>query len=145
VIHGYISLSGLISFLIVQSFANSDHPNGHPERAFFKNPKILGLGRQIGLKFLRHLEYFQPNYWHYFGTVSPLSMKKCIWSFSYKKLWLSGLKYITPKYDIDHKEFGKEPSHFRHSMLRQILIKSQKSDQRHPQHQTSYLRGPESS
>jgi hypothetical protein len=26
VIHGYISLSGLISFLIVQSFANSDHP-----------------------------------------------------------------------------------------------------------------------
>ena len=28
-IHGYISLSGLISFLIVQSFANSDHPSEH--------------------------------------------------------------------------------------------------------------------
>ena len=27
VIHGYISLSGLISFLIVQSFQNSGHPN----------------------------------------------------------------------------------------------------------------------
>ena len=81
---------------------------------FFKNPKLLGLGRQIGLKFLRKLSYFWPNYQHYFGTVSPLSMEKCIFgSFSYKKLWFSGLKHITPKYDIGRKKFGKEPSHFR--------------------------------
>ena len=25
---------------------------GHPERVFFENPKLLGLGRQIGLKML---------------------------------------------------------------------------------------------
>ena len=24
---------------------------GHPERVFFLNPKLLGLGRQIGLEF----------------------------------------------------------------------------------------------
>ena len=29
VIHGYISLSGLISFLIVQNFENKSHPNAH--------------------------------------------------------------------------------------------------------------------
>ena len=30
VIHGYISLSGLISFLIVQNFANKSHPRPQP-------------------------------------------------------------------------------------------------------------------
>ena len=30
-IHGYISLSGLNSFLIVQNFANSAHPNVQPQ------------------------------------------------------------------------------------------------------------------
>ena len=29
---------------------------------------------------MRHLGYFWPNYKHYFGTVSPLSMEKCSWS-----------------------------------------------------------------
>ena len=43
---------------------------------FFKNLKLLGLGRQNGRTFLRHLGYFRPNY---FGTVCPLSMGKCIW------------------------------------------------------------------
>ena len=46
-------------------------------------------------------------------------MGKCIWFFSYKKLWFSGLhktynSQITPKYNIG----CKEPSHFRLRWLR---------------------------
>ena len=52
---------------------------------FFKNSKLLGLGRQIGLKILRHLRYFRPNYQHYFGNVSPLSMGKYRWFFFIQK------------------------------------------------------------
>ena len=34
-----------------------------PQRElFYENPKILGLGRQIGLKFWERLVYFWPNY-----------------------------------------------------------------------------------
>ena len=40
VIHLYISLSGLISFLIVQSFANSDHPSMDTYPAYFHRPKF---------------------------------------------------------------------------------------------------------
>ena len=28
---------------------------------------------------MRHLGYFWPNYKHYYGTASPLSMGKCCW------------------------------------------------------------------
>ena len=35
---------------------NTDY--GHPERAFFKNSKLLGFGRQIGLKFLEAFGVF---------------------------------------------------------------------------------------
>ena len=36
---------------------------------------------------MRHLGYFWPNYKHYFGTVSPLSMGECSWfSFLQKTL-----------------------------------------------------------
>ena len=35
--------------------------NGHPERASFKNSKVLGLGRQIGLKFWGAFWLFPPK------------------------------------------------------------------------------------
>ena len=35
-----------------------------------------------------HLEYFRPNYQHYFGTVSPL--ENGVGFFSFKKLWNLG-------------------------------------------------------
>ena len=31
---------------------------GHAERAFFQNPKLFGLGRQIGLKFIEAFVVF---------------------------------------------------------------------------------------
>ena len=42
----------------------------------------------------------------------PCPWKNVFGSFPYKKLLFSGLKCITLKYDIGHKEFRKEPSHF---------------------------------
>ena len=40
---------------------------------------------KMGWNFMRHLGYFWPNYKHYFGTVSPLSMGKCSWFFFLQK------------------------------------------------------------
>ena len=87
------------SSLSSKSFIAPNHGLRTPrENFFFKNPKLLGLGRQIGLKFFEaFLGYFWPNYQHYFGTVSPLSMEKCIGIFFLQKTLVSGLKHITPK------------------------------------------------
>jgi hypothetical protein len=43
---------------------------GHPERAFFKNLKLLGLGRQIGLKFFEAVgEFSAVLFWHFESLV----------------------------------------------------------------------------
>ena len=70
---------------------NTDY--GHPERVFFKNPKLLGLGRQIGLKFFEAFGVFSIS--THFGTVSPLSMFSII-----QPLFLKKTKTLhpTPKY-----------------------------------------------
>ena len=88
------------------------------QRGFFFS-KILNFwawADKLGWNFLRHLGYFRPNYQHYFGTASPLSMGKCIWFFFLQKTLVFRSKtynsQITPKYDIGRKEFGKDPSHF---------------------------------
>ena len=46
-IHLYISLSGLISFLIVQSFANSDHPTIHGKKADTTKTRQLKIGSEV--------------------------------------------------------------------------------------------------
>ena len=84
---------------MIPHFMHFDIPHtdyGHPERAFFKNYKLLGLGRQIGLNFMRHLLYFWPNYKHYlvFWHCESLVVAG---SLSHKKLWFLGIKHITPK------------------------------------------------
>ena len=48
---------------------------GHPERAFFQKPKLLGLGWQIGLKFIEAFVVFSVElFWHcelyVFGSTS---------------------------------------------------------------------------
>jgi hypothetical protein len=90
---------------------------GHPERAFFKNPKLLGLGRQIGLKFFEAFRVFSAKLSALFWHCESLVHRKCIWFFFLQKTLVFRSKtynsQITPKYDIGRKEFGKEPSHFR--------------------------------
>ena len=72
---------------------------GHPDRAFFlKIRNFWAWADKLGRNFMRHLGYFWPNYKHYFGTVSPLSMGKCSWFSFLQKLWFLGLKHTTPKY-----------------------------------------------
>ena len=69
---------------------------------------------------------FWPIYQHYFGTVSPLSMGNCIWFFFLQKTWVFMSKtynsQITPKYDIGHKEFVKEPSLFHLGWINLMVI-----------------------
>ena len=65
---------------------------------FFKNLKLLGLGRQIGLKLL---EAFGGIFSQTISTILALWFP-CPWenvacSFSYKKLRFLGLKHIAPK------------------------------------------------
>ena len=50
-IHGYISLSGLIRFLIVQNFPNSAHPNGHPILGVETN-KMSSIEYGIGTQYV---------------------------------------------------------------------------------------------
>ena len=59
---------------------------------FFKNLKLLAVGRQIGLKLFEAFGVFRPKYQDYFGTVSPLSTGKCIWFFSLQKTLVSRSK-----------------------------------------------------
>ena len=82
---------------------------GHTERAFFKNPKLLGLGRQIGLKFFEAFGVFSAKLSALFWQCESLVRGKMyvLGCCSYKKLWFSVLKHITPKYDIGRKEFRK--------------------------------------
>ena len=71
------------------------------------------LGGQFGC--------FQPTYWHYFGTVSPLFMGKCSWIFFLQKTLVFRSKtqnsQMLPKYDIVRKE---QRSHFRLWWLKPI-------------------------
>ena len=46
-IHGYISLSGLNSFLIVQNFANSAHPTQKPQTLTASKTKYEKFGSKI--------------------------------------------------------------------------------------------------
>ena len=59
-----------------------------PRQSFFsKIRNFWAWADKLGRNFMRHLGYFWPNYKHYFGTVSPLSMGKCSWfSFLQKTL-----------------------------------------------------------
>jgi hypothetical protein len=70
----------------------------HPERAFFKNLKLLGLGRQIRLKFFEAFGVFSAKLSALFWQCeSVVHVKMYLDIFSCKKLWFSGLKHITPK------------------------------------------------
>ena len=59
-----------------------------PRQSFFsKIRNFWAWAEKLGWNLMRHLGYFWPNYKHYFGTVSPLSMGKCSWfSFLQKTL-----------------------------------------------------------
>ena len=65
------------------------------ESFFFENPKLLGLGRQIGPKnvgaFLQYPSWTSESLVHGFEYVV---------GFFTKKLWILGQKHITLKYDI---------------------------------------------
>ena len=80
---------------------------------FSKIRNFWAWADKLGQIFGGYFGYFQPNYQHYFGTVSPLSMGKCIWFFFLQKTLVFRSKtynsQMTPKHD---KEFGKEPSNF---------------------------------
>ena len=74
----------------------------HPERAFFKNPKLLGLSRQIGPKnvgaFSAKVQY--PS-WHCESLVHGFEY---LVGFLYKTKWdfrpNTYKSQINPKYDI---------------------------------------------
>ena len=56
------------------------HGQRTPRESFFsKFRKFWAWADKLGRNFMRHLGYFWPNYKHYFGTVSSLSMGKCSW------------------------------------------------------------------
>ena len=57
------------------------------ESFFSKIRNFWAWADKLGWNFIRHLGYFWPNYKHYIGTVSPLSIGKCSWtSFLHKTL-----------------------------------------------------------
>ena len=73
-----------------------------PRQSFFSEIRnFWAWADKLGRNFMRHLGYFWPNYKHYFGTVSPLSMGKCSWfSFLQKTLVFRSKTYnsqILPK------------------------------------------------
>merc|ERR1719264_2412103 len=79
-----------------------DHGLQTPRQSFFSKIKnFWAWADKLGRNFMRHLGYFWPNYKHYFGTVSPLSMGKCSWfSFQQKTLVFRSKTYnsqILPK------------------------------------------------
>ena len=58
-----------------------------PRQSFFsKIRNFWAWADKLGWNFGGHFGYFQPNYWHYFGTVSPLFMGKCSWIFFLQKM-----------------------------------------------------------
>ena len=79
---------------------NNIHTHGQRtsrESFFSKIQKFWAWADKLGWNFGVHFGYFQPNYWHYFGTVSPLFMGKCSWIFFLQKCWFLSLKHVTPK------------------------------------------------
>ena len=83
-------------------FITSDHGQRTSRESFFsKIRNFWAWADKLGRNFMRHLGYFWPNYKHYFGTVSPLSMGKCSWfSFLQKTLGFRSKTYnskILPK------------------------------------------------
>jgi hypothetical protein len=81
----------LIYFSVFDSIKNGKQGLRTPIESFFKKIRnIWAWAYKLGWNFMRHLGYFWPNYKHYFGTVSPLSMGKCSFGFL-------DLKHITPK------------------------------------------------
>ena len=80
----------------------------HPERVFFLNPKILGMGRQIGPKILGAFGV-SATYSTHLGVVSPLSMVLSIWLFFLQNTLVFRTKtyksQINPKYDNGRKLF----------------------------------------
>ena len=54
---------------------------GHPERVFFKNLKLLGLGSQIGLKFFDAFRVFSGI--DNFGHKECLILWKLYWTFTF--------------------------------------------------------------
>ena len=85
----------------------------HPEKAFFENPELLGLGRQIGSINYGAFGIFSAKLQHPSWHCESLAHGFEHLLLFYKKLWFSSLKHIYPKYDIGRKEFGKWPSHVR--------------------------------
>ena len=67
---------------------NTDYEQS--KKPFYWNPKLLGLGRQIGLKFfgIFWVPIFSQFICTHFGTVSPLSMFSISQSFFLQKLSL---------------------------------------------------------
>ena len=55
------------------------------ESFFSKIRNFWAWADKLGRNFMRHLGYFWPNYKHYFGTVSPLSMGKSSWFYFLQK------------------------------------------------------------
>ena len=100
-----------LAFSVV--FNEIKHGLRTPRGSLFSKIRNFWAGaHKLGWNFMRHLGYFWPNYKHYFGTVSPLSMGKCSW-FSFQKKLFRSKSYnsqMLPKYDIVRKE---QRSHFR--------------------------------
>ena len=65
---------------------HSNHELRTPRQSFFsKIRKFWAWADKLGWNFGGHFGYYQPNYWHYFGIVSPLFMGKCSWIFFLQK------------------------------------------------------------
>ena len=66
----YLRILGTFKYVIrgAAEVGKQGTDNGHPERAFFKNLKLLGLGKQIGLKFWGSFWLFPAKlltlFWH---------------------------------------------------------------------------------
>ena len=107
------------------SFDDFLHGLRTPRESFFsKIRNFWAWADKLGWNFMRHLGYFWPNYKHYFGTVSPLSMVLSMWWFFPQKTLVFRPKTYkaqkNPKYDIGCKEFRKQPSHVRHRWMNEL-------------------------
>ena len=92
--------------ICIKPTRHEESAGGHPGGSFFfKNLKLLGLGRQIVLKFFEAFGLFSAKlsalFWH--CESIPLSMGKCICFIFLQKTLVFRSK--TPKYDIGCKEF----------------------------------------
>ena len=69
-IHGCISLSGLISFLIVQRFANSAHPTLHAQSALKLSLKTSPAAVEHPKSGLDSSNLSQHGHWQFFSRSS---------------------------------------------------------------------------